>query len=84
MNEEQRQLLELKSKDLQNAYNNIFSTNNGKKILNDLLRNLLIDGDIIAKNYTNDDILASHIQIGLKLAYKYIEDNLPINIINNK
>jgi hypothetical protein len=84
MNEEQKQLLELKSKDLQNAYNNTFSTNNGKKILNDLLRNLLIDGDIIAKNYTNDDILASHIQIGLKLAYKYIEDNLPINIINNK
>lgn len=84
MNEEQRQLLELKSKDLQNAYNNTFSTNDGKKILNDLLRNLLVDGDIIAKNYTNDDILASHIQIGLKLAYKYIEDNLPINIINNK
>lgn len=84
MNEEQRQLLELKSKDLQNAYNNTFGTNDGKKILNDLLRNLLVDGDIIAKNYTNDDILASHIQIGLKLAYKYIEDNLPINIINNK
>jgi hypothetical protein len=84
MNEEQRQLLESKSKDLQNAYNNTFGTNDGKKILNDLLRNLLVDGDIIAKNYTNDDILASHIQIGLKLAYKYIEDNLPINIINNK
>ena len=74
--------LEYKAKDLKNAYNNTFSTDDGQKVLKDLLRNLLIDGDIIAKNYTSDDILASHIQIGLKLAYKYIEDNLPINLIN--
>lgn len=78
------ELLEIRVKDLENAYNNTFNTNEGKKVLNDLLRNLLIDGDILAKNYTSDDVLASHIQIGLKIAYKYIEDNLPINLINNK
>jgi hypothetical protein len=78
------ELLQVKVKDLQNAYNTTFSTNEGKKVLNDLLRNLLIDGDILARNYTSDDALASHIQIGLKIAYNYIENNLPINIINNK
>lgn len=78
------ELLEIRVKDLENAYNNTFSTNEGKKVLNDLLRNLLIDGDILAKNYTSDDVLASHIQIGLKIAYKYIENNLPVNLINNK
>lgn len=74
--------LEYKAKDLENSYINIFSTTEGQKVLKDLLRNLLIDGDIIAKDYTSDDILASHIQIGLKLAYKYIEGNLPVNLIN--
>ena len=68
-------------KDLQNAYNNVFSTEEGKKVLDDITRNLLLYGDVIARNYTNDDILASHIQVGLKLAYKYIQGNLPINII---
>lgn len=68
-------------KDLQNAYNNVFSTEEGKKVLDDITRNLLLYGDVIARNYTNDDILASHIQVGLKLAYKYIQNNLPINII---
>ena len=84
MSKDLNELLEIKVKDLENAYNNTFSTNEGKKVLNDLLRNLLIDGDILAKNYTSDDVLASHIQIGLKIAYKYIEDNLPVNLINNK
>ena len=74
--------LEYKAKDLENSYINIFSTAEGQKVLKDLLRNLLTDGDIIAKDYTSDDILASHIQIGLKLAYKYIEGNLPVNLIN--
>jgi len=78
------ELLEKRVIDLENAYNNTFNTNEGKKVLNDLLRNLLIDGDILAKNYTSDDVLASHIQIGLKIAYKYIEDNLPVNLINIK
>lgn len=68
-------------KDLQNAYNNVFSTEEGKKVLDDITRNLLLYGDVIARNYTSDDILASHIQVGLKLAYKYIQNNLPINII---
>lgn len=84
MAQDLNELLEIRVKDLENAYNNTFSTNEGKKVLNDLLRNLLIDGDILAKNYTSDDVLASHIQIGLKIAYKYIEDNLPVNLINNK
>lgn len=84
MSKDLNELLEIKVKDLENAYNNTFNTNEGKKVLNDLLRNLLIDGDILAKNYTSDDVLASHIQIGLKIAYKYIEDNLPVNLINNK
>lgn len=76
--------LEVKAKDLENAYIQTFGTFHGKKVLNDLLRNLLIEGEIIAKNYTSDDNLASHVQVGLKLAYKYIEDNLPVNLINNK
>lgn len=76
--------LEVKAKDLENAYIQTFGTLHGKKVLNDLLRNLLIEGEIIAKNYTNDDRLASHVQVGLKLAYKYIEENLPVNLINNK
>lgn len=84
MAQDLNELLEIRVKDLENAYNNTFNTNEGKKVLNDLLRNLLIDGDILAKNYTSDDVLASHIQIGLKIAYKYIEDNLPVNLINNK
>lgn len=84
MAQDLNELLEIRVKDLENAYNNTFSTNEGKKVLNDLLRNLLIDGDILAKNYTSDDVLASHIQIGLKIAYKYIENNLPVNLINNK
>lgn len=84
MNDNLNELLKIKVKDLENAYNNTFNTNDGKKVLNDLLRNLLIDGDMLAKNYTSDDVLASHIQIGLKIAYKYIEDNLPVNLINNK
>lgn len=71
----------INAKNLENAYRNVFSTEDGKKVLDDITRNLLLYGDDIAKNYTSDDALASHIQVGLKLAYKYITSNLPINII---
>jgi hypothetical protein len=84
MNEDQIKLLELKAKDLENAYNQTFGTLEGKKVLNDLQRNLLINGDVLAKEYTQDDILASHLQVGLKIAYKYIENILSIKIINNQ
>ena len=84
MNEDQIKLLELKAKDLENAYNQTFGTPEGKKVLNDLQRNLLINGDVLAKEYTQDDILASHLQVGLKIAYKYIENILSIKIINNQ
>lgn len=84
MNEDQIELLKLKAKDLENAYNQTFGTPEGKKVLNDLQRNLLINGDVLAKEYTQDDILASHLQVGLKIAYKYIENILSIKIINNQ
>lgn len=84
MNEDQIELLKLKAKDLENAYNQTFGTLEGKKVLNDLQRNLLINGDVLAKEYTQDDILASHLQVGLKIAYKYIENILSIKIINNQ
>jgi len=84
MNEDQIELLKLKAKDLENAYNQTFGTPEGKKVLNDLQRNLLINGDVLAREYTQDDILASHIQVGLKIAYKYIENILSIKVINNQ
>lgn len=84
MNEDQIELLKLKAKDLENAYNQTFGTPEGKKVLNDLQRNLLINGDVLAREYTQDDILASHLQVGLKIAYKYIENILSIKIINNQ
>ncbi|MEY4389827.1 MAG: hypothetical protein RLZZ167_467 [Pseudomonadota bacterium] len=84
MNEDQIELLKLKAKDLENAYNQTFGTLEGKKVLNDLQRNLLINGDVLAREYTQDDILASHLQVGLKIAYKYIENILSIKIINNQ
>lgn len=84
MNEDQIELLKLKAKDLENAYNQIFGTLEGKKVLNDLQRNLLINGDVLAREYTQDDMLASHIQVGLKIAYKYIENILSIKVINNQ
>lgn len=84
MNEDQIELLKLKAKDLENAYNQTFGTLEGKKVLNDLQRNLLINGDVLAREYTQDDILASHIQVGLKIAYKYIENILSIKVINNQ
>jgi len=84
MNEDQIELLKLKAKDLENAYNQTFGTPEGKKVLNDLQRNLLINGDVLAREYTQDDILASHLQVGLKIAYKYIENILSIKVINNQ
>lgn len=84
MNEDQIELLKLKAKDLENAYNQTFGTLEGKKVLNDLQRNLLINGDVLVREYTQDDILASHLQVGLKIAYKYIENILSIKIINNQ
>lgn len=84
MNEDQIELLKLKAKDLENAYNQTFGTLEGKKVLNDLQRNLLINGDVLAREYTQDDKLASHIQVGLKIAYKYIENILSIKVINNQ
>ena len=84
MNEDQIELLKLKAKDLENAYNQTFGTPEGKKVLNDLQRNLLINGDVLAREYTQDDILASHIQVGLKIAYKFIENILSIKVINNQ
>ncbi|GEM_PF-1485297 len=84
MNEDQIELLKLKAKDLENAYNQTFGTLEGKKVLNDLQRNLLINGDVLAREYTQDDMLASHIQVGLKIAYKYIENILSIKVINNQ
>ena len=84
MNEDQIELLKLRAKDLENAYNQTFGTIEGKKVLNDLQRNLLINGDVLAREYTQDDMLASHIQVGLKIAYKYIENILSIKVINNQ
>lgn len=84
MNEDQIELLKLRAKDLENAYNQTFGTLEGKKVLNDLQRNLLINGDVLAREYTQDDMLASHIQVGLKIAYKYIENILSIKVINNQ
>lgn len=84
MNEDQIELLKLRAKDLENAYNQTFGTLEGKKVLNDLQRNLLINGDVLAREYTQDDILASHLQVGLKIAYKYIENILSIKVINNQ
>lgn len=83
-NEELIKDLEQKAKNLENAYNLTFGTAEGKKVLLDLQRNLLINGDLIARDYTQSDELASHIQVGLKLAYKYIENILSIKIINNQ
>jgi hypothetical protein len=81
MSKELEEKLNQEVKNLQNAYINTFATLEGKKVMYDLLRNLLIDGEVLARQYTSDDILASHIQVGMKIAYKYIEEQLPISII---
>jgi hypothetical protein len=81
MNKKLEEKLNQEVKNLQNAYINTFATLEGKKVMYDLLRNLLIDGEVLARQYTSDDILASHIQVGMKIAYKYIEEQLPISII---
>ena len=80
MDLKEKQLEQIRISEKQNQiFNNVFSTENGKELLNYITKAFLINGDLIARQYTKDDVLASHIQIGLKLAFNFINNNINKN-----
>ena len=48
----------------------------------DLRTALVINPESITREYTCDDVLASHLQVGMRLAFQYIDDYLDLNTIN--
>ena len=73
----QEKLLERKQ-----IFNNVFGTADGLVVYKDLRNALVINPELISREYTCDDNLASHVQVGMRLAFGYIDDFLDLNTIN--
>ncbi len=63
-------------------FNYVFGTLEGKIVYKNLRSALVVNPELITKQYTNDDQLASHLQVGMRLAFKYIDDFLELKTIN--
>lgn len=63
-------------------FNYVFGTPEGKIVYKNLRSALVVNPELITKQYTNDDQLASHLQVGMRLAFKYIDDFLELKTIN--
>jgi hypothetical protein len=66
-----------KEKDLREAYIQTFSSYEGKKVLDDLRNSLCVNSDFLTLNYSQEQ--AAHIQLGMRLAYRYIQIQLNLN-----
>ncbi len=53
-------------------FNNVFGTADGLVVYKDLRNALVINPELISREYTSDDNLASHVQVGMRLAFQYI------------
>jgi hypothetical protein len=61
-------------KDLRDAYIQTFSSHEGKKVLDDLQNSLCVNSDFLTTSYPHDH--AAHIQLGMRLAFRYIQVQL--------
>jgi hypothetical protein len=76
------EILNQKLEERRKIFNNLFSSPEGKIVYKDLRSALVINPELMTRQYTNDDALASHIQVGMRLAFQYIDDFLNLNTIN--
>lgn len=63
-------------------FNNVFGTPEGKVVYKNLRSALVVNPELITNQYTNDDQLASHLQVGMRLAFKYLDGFLELETIN--
>jgi hypothetical protein len=63
-------------------FNTIFGSAEGLIVYKDLRSALVINPELITRQYTNDDVLSSHLQVGMRLAFQYIDDFLDLKTIN--
>ena len=63
-------------------FNTVFGSAEGLIVYKDLRTALVINPELISREYTCDDVLSSHLQVGMRLAFQYIDDYLDLNTIN--